>query len=101
MRVVLALVAVGPLLASAAPPRNFGGVVEIFLGYIRLLIPLVIGLTFIILAWGVVRAWIIGQGNTEKIQAGQQIALWGVIGLVVMIAVWGIVAMLRTSFFGL
>ena len=89
-----------PSVVFAAPPRNFKEVAGLALSYVRLLIPLVIGLTLLLLIWGIVRAWIFGAGNTEKIEQGQQIALWGVIGLVVAIGVWGIVALVRTSLFG-
>lgn len=90
-----------PTIVSAATPTDFKGVVNFILGYITLLVQLIFGITFIVIMWGVVNAWIINAGNAEKREAGQMIALWGVIGLAVMAGVWGLVALLRTSVFGI
>lgn len=90
-----------PSVAMAQAPSDFKSLVALFLNYIRLFLVLVFGLTFLMVIWGVMRAWIFGQGNAEKIEEGQQIAIWGVIGLVVMVGVWGIVTIIRTSLFGL
>ena len=86
-----------PLVASAATPRNFAEVVAFVLGYINIFVVLLFGATFIVFIWGIVKAWVIGGGNAESVEHGQQIALWGVIGLVVMASVWGIVTLLRNS----
>lgn len=82
-------------------PRDFRGVVSLILSYVQLAIPVIFGLTFIVISWGVVRAWIINGGNEEQVGEGKMIVLWGVIGLVVMVGLWGIVALLRSSFFGM
>ncbi len=86
---------------AVTTPTSFSGVVDFILGYIQLLIPLIFALTFIAIIWGVVNAWLIQGGNTEKIAEGRMIAFYGVIGLVVMIGLWGIIALLRTSLFGI
>jgi len=90
-----------PFFAHAATPRNFKEVVDFILGYVQLVIPLLFALTFIVIIWGVVNAWLIQGGNTEKIQEGRMIAMYGVIGLVVMMGLWGIIALVRTSLFGI
>lgn len=87
--------------ASVTTPRDFKGVVNFVLGYVQLIIPLIFALTFVVIIWGVVNTWLMQGGNTEKIAEGRMIALYGVIGLVVMAGLWGIIALLRTSLFGI
>lgn len=86
--------------AVAAPP-DFKGLVGLILSYVKALIPIIFGLTFIVIIWGVVNAWIINGGDSEKIAEGRMIALWGVIGLTIMAGMWGIISIFRTSFFGI
>lgn len=88
-----------PLVAFASP-RNFGEVVNLLLWYLQLLVPIVFALTFIVLSWGIVKSWIMNDGNAEKVGEGKTLVLWGVIGLLVMSGIWGILALLRSSFFG-
>lgn len=99
---IIVFLAYAPSFANAiTPPTNFQGVVSLALSYVSLLVPLVFALTFIVIIWGVVKAWIIHGGDTEKIQEGRMIALWGVLGLAVMAGLWGLIAILRTSLFSL
>lgn len=86
-----------PGIALAATPQNFAEVVSFILGYIKLLVALLFGVTFVIFIWGVVKAWIIGGDNAESIEKGQQLALWGIIGLAVMAGMWGIIMLVRKS----
>ena len=82
-----------------ATPQNFAQLVNIFLGLIGLVIPLLFGLSLIVFLWGITQAWILRGGDTTSVDKGKQIALAGVLGLVVMSGVWGIVALLRDSLF--
>lgn len=88
------------ILPTSSRIQKFSDIVDLLLGYINLLIPLLFGITFLFVAWGVVNAWIVNAGNSEKVEEGKMIALWGVIGLAVMIGVWALVAIVRTSLFG-
>lgn len=96
---IAAVFALTPLLAFAAP-RTFGEVVSLILSYIQLLVPIIFALTFLVLAWGIVQAWILGADNAEKVAQGKMLVVWGIMGLVVMSGIWGILAILRSSFFG-
>ncbi len=78
---------------------TFASLVNSFLGVLGLIIPLIFALTFLVIVWGVVQAWILNAGNAEKVSEGQMIALWGIIGLVVMAGMWGLIALVRTSLF--
>ncbi len=98
-RILAAGLLATPLVAFAAP-RNFAEVVNHILYYVQLLIPIVFALTFIVLSWGVVKSWIMNDGNAEKVGEGRTLVLYGVIGLLIMSGIWGILALLRSSFFG-
>lgn len=79
---------------------NFGDLVNKFIELIMLLVPLVFGLTLLVLIWGIINAWIINGGDEGKIAEGRQIAFAAVIALVVMTGVWGILRILQASLFG-
>ncbi len=85
-----------PAFASAAAPTDFKSLVGSFLSIINLIIPVLFGLSFLVVLWGIANAWIIGGGDETKVKKGKDILLYGVIGLVVMSGVWGIVALFRT-----
>lgn len=87
-----------PLFASAVP-RDFAGVVHSFASFAALLVPLIIGLTFVYIIWGMTKAWIIDSGNEEGVATGKTIFLTGVIGLTVMVGMWGIVSLVRSAIF--
>jgi hypothetical protein len=86
-----------PMVAYGATPRNFAEVVTFILGYVRLLIALLFGVTFVVFIWGLTKAWILNGDSPESIEKGQQMALWGIIGLAVMASMWGIISLVRSS----
>lgn len=88
-----------PATAFAAP-KNFAELVDVFLGIIALLIPLVFALALLVFLWGITKAWILGGGDKASVDKGKQIALAGIIGLVVMVSVWGIVAIFKNVLTG-
>lgn len=79
--------------------RDFSDVVATFIEMIALLIPLIFALTFLVIAWKVIDAWIIHGGDQGKIDDGKNTILVGIIALVVMSGIWGILAILRNSLF--
>ncbi len=81
-------------------PRNFAELVDLFIGLLSLVIPLIFTLSLLFIIWKIVDAWILNADNTTKVDEGKQYALWGVLVLVVMSAIWGILALLRGSIFG-
>ncbi len=82
-----------------AAPRDFAGVVSWVANFATLLVPFIIGLTFLFIIWGMAKAWIIDGGNEESTQAGKTILLTGIIGLTVMVGMWGIVSLVRNAIF--
>jgi len=78
---------------------NFADLVNVLIGFILLLIPLLFGLTILFVVWKLIDAWIINAGDEGKVSEGKQIALAAVIGLVVMSGIWGILRALQASLF--
>lgn len=97
--VLLGSLTLGMPLVSFAAPRDFAGVVSWVADFATLLVPFIIGLTFLYILWGVTKAWIINGGNEESTQTGKTILLTGIIGLTVMVGMWGIVSLVRNAIF--
>lgn len=87
-----------PYIAYAAP-KTFADLVNVVLGIIDQLVLLLVALSFLVVAWGMIKMWILNAGSEESVEKGKQIAFAGVIGLVVITSVWGIVRLLSTSLF--
>lgn len=85
--------------AQVNPPEDFRSIVDILLGLIGLIVPLLFTIALLVFLWGIANAWIIGGGDSASVEKGKKIALAGIIGLIVMSAVWGIVALIRASLF--
>ncbi len=85
-----------PLVTFAAP-SNFTELVAVILEIVESLLSLLFAVTFIVIIWGVTKAWVLNPGDEQKIESGRQIALAGVIGLSVMVSVWGIVKLLKSG----
>ena len=81
-------------------PRDFAELVNMFLGFIELLVPFIFSLALVVIVWKIVDAWVISAGDVKKIDEGKQYAIWGILVLVVMAGVWSIVRLVRSSVFG-
>jgi len=79
--------------------NNFKDVVEMFIGLIAMLVPVIFALTFLVIAWGVIKAWIINGGDESSVEEGKKIAIVGTVALVFMFGIWGILSMLQSSIF--
>ncbi|MFM2374652.1 MAG: Type secretion system pilin [Candidatus Parcubacteria bacterium] len=89
-----------PLFASAAfnasPLEAYiGGVVSFVNGYI---IPLIMAAAIVAFIWGMFQYFVLGGANEEKREKGKQVAVWAVIGLVLMLSLQGIVMLLVEVF---
>ena len=78
---------------------TFADFVDFLLSILASIVPLIFGLTLLVLIWKLVDAWIINAGDANKIAEGKYYAGIGILALTVMSAVWGIVYMLRSGFF--
>lgn len=81
-------------------PENLGEVVDVFLGILDLLVPLIFSVTLLYVVWKIVQLWILSPGEVDKVQEGKRVALTGIIALVFMSGIWGILALLRVGIFG-
>lgn len=98
----LTLLTSGALLAPMfvfSAPRNFADVVNWVADFAALLVPVIIGITFVFIIWGMAKAWIIDGGSEESTQTGKMVFLTGVIGLTVMIGMWGLISLVRSAIF--
>ncbi len=97
-QISLLLLTVFPGVVSAAP-QNFQEVVGFITGFIGILVPVVIALTFIYVLWGIVHSWIIKGGSQEGVDSGKMVVVTGIIGLTVMVGIWGIVSLVKSAIF--
>ena len=82
------------------PPSNFADLVDVIIGLINSLIPLLMGVLFVVLIWKIIDAWVINAGDENKRTEGKRFVVAAVIAFVVMLSAWGIVAILRNFVFG-
>ena len=86
-----------PLLARAQPPSDIEDFVDIILRTIsNVLVPLIIGIAFIVFIWGVFRYFI--YDTEEAKERGKDLMVYGLIGFVVIISIWGLVNLLVNTF---
>ena len=100
MRYALALVLYLLPFGVLAAPSDFKSLANDLIGIINVLIPLIFALTFLVLMWGIIKAWILNAGDENEVESGKKIALTGVIVLIIMSGIWGILYILRKSLFG-
>lgn len=86
--------------AAAAAPTDLKSFLAILSNIINILIPIIFAITFFTIAWGVLKAWVMGGATSEDLDRGKKIALVGVIVLVIMSSIWGILNLLKGSLFG-
>lgn len=70
--------------------QTFEGLFSEATQVLRLVIPILFILATIVFLWGII-TFIAAAGNEEKLRKGKQLILWGLIGLMIMLAVWGFV----------
>ncbi len=56
------------------------------------------GVSILFFLWGVATV-ILHSGNQERLNAGKQRLLWGIIGVVVILSIWGIIRLVQLTIF--
>jgi hypothetical protein len=84
----------------AAPPSTLRELINIFIGIINLLIPLIFVAVFAFMVWKLVDAWVLNAADEQKQTAGKSYLIAAVVALVLAISTWGIITLLRQSIFG-
>ena len=75
---------------NTGTPKTLGDFVGIFLSLYGLLLPILIGLSFLLFFWGVAR-FILHANNEKEVAIGKSYMIWGVIALFILTTIWGIV----------
>lgn len=83
---------------ASAQAYDFQSLVMLFIGMIKTLVPLIVGMTLLYFMWGIFR---LVQSNSEDARKEAiGVITYGVVSLFVMISVWGLVSILTSTFFG-
>lgn len=90
----LALLLAVPLLAFAQ--QTVTGLIVIFQDIINALVPFLIAVAVLVFIFGVV-TYITAAGDETKVAAGRKYVLYGILGLVVIVAVWGFVNLILNT----
>ena len=96
-----------PLLVSAAggfadTDGDSGGKIGTFfngiLGFInQVLLPVILGIAFLMFVWGVFKFFILGGSDEEAQQKGKSLMLYAVAGFVLILSFYGIVSVLTNG----
>ena len=99
-----------PLLASAAggfadTGGDSGGKIGTFFGGIlgfinQVLLPVILGIAFLMFVWGVFKFFILGGSDEEAQAKGKSLMIYAVAGFVVILAFYGIVNIVLDGVFG-
>lgn len=86
-----------PLVAFAAAPADFKGLITLILTDIFTpLIALIIGLAFVTFLWGIYKY--VSTASNEGKAGAKETIIYGLVGLFVMLSVWGLVKILTETF---
>jgi len=71
---------------------TFHSLINIFIGLIKLTIPVLVGLALLAFIWGLVKFIFRVGGDEKAVSEGKNLMIWGLIALFVMLSAWGIIA---------
>lgn len=77
---------------------TFADVINRIVSLLNPVAVILIGLALMFVVWGLAIS-VMKSGNEEAVQKGRQLAIWGSIGLFVIVAVWGLVYFVVNSVF--
>ncbi len=89
-----------PTVALAAfNPEPIGSYMSSMTSFINgYVIPFIIAVSLVVFMWGMFQFFVLGATNEEKRAKGKQLAIWAVVGLVLMLSLQGIVVLLSSTF---
>lgn len=90
---LLPLAAFAPAFALAQTPNTgyFTSLISQISNIINTLIPILVALALLVFIWGVLKYFIFGAGDEGKREEAKNVMIYGLGGLVLIVAVWGIV----------
>lgn len=98
MAAILLLITFPLPTAAAGYAYDFSSLVAMFIGMIKTLVPLVVGLTLLYFIWGIFQLVLSNSEDSRKEAVG--VITYGIVSLFVMVSVWGLVSILTSTFFG-
>ena len=91
----------GPPLIEPTTDMTFENLVDLFLDIIyNSLIPLIIVVIFVVLAWKLIDMFIINAADEQARSNGKRTITIAVLALVVVLSIWGILSLLQVTIFG-
>lgn len=94
--IFLGILFVFPVFVFAAP-QSINELINIVLGILKALIPLLAAVALVGFIWGGAK-FIYSADDATKRKEGRQVMLYGVIALFVIMSVWGLVAVIGKTF---
>ena len=85
-----------PIIVFAAP-RDFIGLVDLFMDIINTAVPIVIAFAVMGFFWGISK-YILSAQDSTKIEEGRKVMIYGLVGLFVAVSIWGILGILEKTF---
>ncbi|MBX4210521.1 hypothetical protein KW783_00925 [Candidatus Parcubacteria bacterium] len=85
-----------PVVAFAAP-ENFAAAVNMFIEILKIINPMILTLALMVFIWGLAK-FILAAGDTNEIENGKKLMIWGLTGLFVMVSYLAILAFLGKDF---
>jgi hypothetical protein len=85
---------------ASGPPTTFRELVNVFVGLINLLIPLIFTAIFVFMIWKLIDAWILNVGDEKKRTEGKFYVMAAILALFLAVSTWGIITLLRQSLLG-
>jgi hypothetical protein len=96
--IVALLVLTLPHLSYAQTTGSLQGLISGTLEFVdAVLIPVILGIAFLMIVWNALRFFIIGADNEESQQNAKNLALYSVLAFVLILSFWGIVAILTNG----
>ena len=88
---------VAPFLAKAGD-TEIGDIIEQMISILNFkVIPVLLIIATLVFIWGVVQYIIAGNSEQRK-KEGRDLIMWGLIGLLVIVAMWGFIKIIGTTF---
>jgi len=75
-------------------PKDLTDIIRLFTDIGLVVIPFMGAVAFLAFVWGAAR-FIRSAGNEKEIKDSKNLLIWGIIGLLVLIAIWGIIFFLQ------
>lgn len=81
---------------AVTTPINFKGVIDLIIGLIQIIIPILLSLSVLAFVWGLAK-FVLNSGDAKSHAEGKQFMQWSIIALFCMVTVWGIIAYARNE----